>query len=289
MQGITAELGFAGYGRAIAMLEILAENGGMANDDFCPELSLTRPQSDLKFWARRFQLTPEETENIFDIFERYELITPWRAGMISAPMLKERLDTWTRRLKREKSAKPKQQEKAKGTETVKEKETATTTATVKDGEPTSKQVRSDFEAPRTVGGVGVTAFAGKTEGETEKPETVERKSVNLAPSVRWMMDYFGNFGPVPDRIKVENLFEGRVEEGVKAAAEKFRNKEYNADMKFPFSIFLKKFDYFYSPEGKTAATFEKEMASQVDTSDWLGTKRTPVDKKWEKQTANAIC
>jgi hypothetical protein len=97
MRGIVAELGKDGYACALLMLEVLAENGGMSKD-FCPDLRLNKPQSDVSFWAREFQLPLEETNRYFDVFEKYELIVPRKgSGGICAPMLSDCLDDWSKR------------------------------------------------------------------------------------------------------------------------------------------------------------------------------------------------
>ncbi len=98
MQSVIVELGLAGYGRAIIMLETLAKY--VKNDGkFLFQLPLDRPM-DISYWARKFQQTVEETERTFDAFERSALIGQWRETQtIFAPMLGERLDEYTKRLK----------------------------------------------------------------------------------------------------------------------------------------------------------------------------------------------
>src|ERR1700738_4053518 len=103
MRAIRAELGWAGYGQAIAVLEILGEE---TKEGVQFQLPLTKA-TDLKFWSREFLTSPEETERIFDIFEQSDLILPWRdTQVICAPMLGNRLDEWTRRKQKHTKSRP---------------------------------------------------------------------------------------------------------------------------------------------------------------------------------------
>lgn len=139
MQGIIAELGFAGYGRAISMLETLAANGGMADNEFRPELPLDKPRFNIEFWARKFQCSSPEAEQVFNTFEKYELILPRSlANTINAPLLKERLDTWTKRIENSKKRK-KEPKKEKNTGTAKSNSNSYNN---------SNRVRSNFEVGR---------------------------------------------------------------------------------------------------------------------------------------------
>jgi hypothetical protein len=104
MRGIRHELGEAGFSRAMILLEVLAENGGMT-DDFCPELSLEKPQSDVTFWAREFDnISVAEVEKTLATFQKFELIIPFKESKtVCAPMLSDRLDEFTRRKRSEKA------------------------------------------------------------------------------------------------------------------------------------------------------------------------------------------
>jgi hypothetical protein len=95
MKAVIAELGMAGYGQACVMLEILAREN--KNDGgYIFQLPLVRP-TDLKFWAREFISSTQETERTFDVFEQADLIMPWRdSQIICAPLLGTRVDEWTR-------------------------------------------------------------------------------------------------------------------------------------------------------------------------------------------------
>jgi hypothetical protein len=103
MQGIRYELGEAGYSRAMILLEVLAENGGLATD-FRPVLGLDKPQSDLNFWAREFGgIAVEEVEKTLATFVKFELILPFTSSKtVCAPMLADRLDEFTKRKRSEK-------------------------------------------------------------------------------------------------------------------------------------------------------------------------------------------
>ena len=100
MQGIIAELGWAGYGRALAVLETLAKY--VANDgkrNFI--LPLAKPM-DINYWARELGQSVENTERMFDVFQSVALIQPWReTKAICAPMLGDRVDEWTKRKRKE--------------------------------------------------------------------------------------------------------------------------------------------------------------------------------------------
>ncbi len=95
-QEIIARLGWAGYGRAHALLETLTKlvpNDGKG----IFQLPLAKP-TDLGFWSRKFQQSEEETEQTFDVFEDARLIAPWRDNkVIYAPLLGERVDEYTKR------------------------------------------------------------------------------------------------------------------------------------------------------------------------------------------------
>lgn len=104
MQFVIAELGMAGYGQALIMLEVLSretENDGR----FQFQLPLTKT-TDLRFWVRELHAsTVPEVEHAFDVFEEANLITSWReTQIISAPMLGERVDHWTKRKNRKREA-----------------------------------------------------------------------------------------------------------------------------------------------------------------------------------------
>ena len=103
MQGIRYELGEAGYSRAMILLEVLAENGGLTTD-FRPVLELGRPQSDFNFWAREFGGIPvEEVERTLTTFQKFDLIIDFKTSQtVCAPMLADRLDEFTKRKRSEK-------------------------------------------------------------------------------------------------------------------------------------------------------------------------------------------
>ncbi len=107
MQFIIAELGVTGYGQACILLEVLSretENDG----NFQFQLPLAKT-TDLRFWARELHLTVSETEHTLDIFEQGDLILPWReTQVVSAPMLGERVDEWSKR--KRKASRPKEKE-----------------------------------------------------------------------------------------------------------------------------------------------------------------------------------
>ena len=104
MQFVIAELGMAGYGQALIMLEVLSretENDGR----FQFQLPLTKT-TDLRFWVRELHASNVlDVEHAFDVFEQASLITSWReTQIISAPMLGERVDHWTKRKNRKREA-----------------------------------------------------------------------------------------------------------------------------------------------------------------------------------------
>jgi len=97
MRGIRRDLGEAGYGRAMILLETLAETGGMT-EDFCPQLPLDKAASDLDFWAAEFGTDRASAEQTLETFEKFELILPRKERLlVVAPMLGERLADWQRR------------------------------------------------------------------------------------------------------------------------------------------------------------------------------------------------
>ncbi len=95
-QEIIARLGWAGYGRAHALLETLTKL--VVNDgEGMFQLPLAKP-TDLGFWSRKFQLSEQEVEETFDVFADARLIAPWReTQVIFAPLIGERLDEYTKR------------------------------------------------------------------------------------------------------------------------------------------------------------------------------------------------
>src|SRR5258706_7845168 len=93
MQAVIAELGVAGYGQAIIMLEILARQTKTGLEFQLPLAKATG----IKFWAREFLTSVEDAERTFDVFEKADLILPWRdTQMIYSPIVAERVDEWTK-------------------------------------------------------------------------------------------------------------------------------------------------------------------------------------------------
>jgi hypothetical protein len=95
LNGIRRTLGAAGYGRAMILLEVLSEN---TKDGPPFRLPLDHPSSDLSFWSSEFGCRNVETEKVLAVFEKYGLILEWKKSkMISAPILSELLDDFTKR------------------------------------------------------------------------------------------------------------------------------------------------------------------------------------------------
>jgi len=104
LNGIRRTLGAAGYGRAMILLEVLSEN---TKDGPPFRLPLNHPSSDLSFWSSEFGCRNGETEKVFAVFEKYGLILEWKnSQMISAPILSELLDDFTKRKGRSTQEKP---------------------------------------------------------------------------------------------------------------------------------------------------------------------------------------
>ena len=231
MQAVIAELGPAGYGQALLLLEVL---GRETRQGVQFQLPLTKA-TDLKFWSRELLTSPAETERILDIFEQSDLIAPWReSNIICAPMLAERLDEWSRRKLKGKSR------------------------------PSSEQPQNP-ESPAKLQEQQNEKNSNRKEQNTNRTEQApERRgstpeSLPSDEAVRWVVTFFKNIGQVPDKKKVSCLFEGRNEDAVKGTCEHWRQERNLEGVKYPFSIFIKEFDAYYNPKCESSDHLEQRM------------------------------
>ena len=117
----------------------------------------------------------------------------------------------------------------------------------------------------------------KSENPPQTPPTVQNNTTHhnttgrstpvneRSTSVRWVVDLFKTLGQVPDRTKVEALFEGREDEAVKGTAEYWKKKTNLKDTTHPFSKFVREFESFYNPTQRTDDFIEKrELAKSAD-------------------------
>jgi len=87
----------------------------------------------------------------------------------------------------------------------------------------------------------------------------QEKNANLDVSVMWVLKFFKSLGQVPDKQKVIALFEGRKEDAVRATCEHWRRERNLEGIKYPFSIFAKEFDVYYSPAFESSEHLEQRM------------------------------
>jgi uncharacterized protein YdaU (DUF1376 family) len=82
-------------------------------------------------------------------------------------------------------------------------------------------------------------------------------------SVQWVMDFFKNLGQMPNRPKVESLFNDKDEDAVKGTVEQWRKNTNLDDPKYPikrpFSLFYKQFEDWYNPTLESSDHLEQRM------------------------------
>jgi hypothetical protein len=87
-------------------------------------------------------------------------------------------------------------------------------------------------------------------------------------SVQWVMDFFKNLGQMPDRQKVESLFNDKDEDTVKGTVEQWRKNTNLDDPKYPikrpFSLFYKQFEDWYNPAFESSEHLEQRMKDASD-------------------------
>jgi hypothetical protein len=104
MQPIIEKLGVAGYGKAVLLLEILTETGGVGTDRSEFSLPLSGP-TDLTFWARQFQSSKAEARSTLVWFAKCGLILPFQESgepHISAPVIGDWLAEYQKKGKKKK-------------------------------------------------------------------------------------------------------------------------------------------------------------------------------------------
>ena len=110
--------------------------------------------------------------------------------------------------------------------------------------------------------------------------TVAQAFNDRSTSVGWVMNFFKNLGQMPNRQKVESLFDGRVEDAVKGTVEEWRRRTNLDDPKYPikrpFSLFYKQFEDYYNPDCESSEHLEQRMKDTPDTSSWLGAKKVEM-------------
>lgn len=95
---IEKRLGEAGYARAFKLFEIIAGEGGKA-DNFCPKIDLKKLHTDLEWLADEWKIPNEEASKTIETFAEVQLIDPksWRRKIIYVPKMLALLDEWTTR------------------------------------------------------------------------------------------------------------------------------------------------------------------------------------------------
>jgi uncharacterized protein YdaU (DUF1376 family) len=82
-------------------------------------------------------------------------------------------------------------------------------------------------------------------------------------SVQWVMDFFKNLGQMPNRQKVESLFNDKDEDAVKGTVEQWRTNTNFDDPKYPikrpFNLFYKQFEDWYNPTFESSDHLEQRM------------------------------
>src|SRR6266850_2740105 len=98
LRAIEKRLGEAGYARAFKLFEIMAGQGGKA-DNFCPKIDLKKPHTGLDWLADEWKISNEEALKTLETFAEVQLIDPksWRRKIIYVPKMLELLDEWTAR------------------------------------------------------------------------------------------------------------------------------------------------------------------------------------------------
>jgi hypothetical protein len=97
-RAIEKRLGEAGYARAFKLFEIVAGQGGKA-EDFCPKIDLKKPHTGLDWLAEEWKISIDEASKTVETFAEVQLIDPksWRRKIIYVPQMLELLDEWTAR------------------------------------------------------------------------------------------------------------------------------------------------------------------------------------------------
>jgi hypothetical protein len=98
LRAIEKHLGEAGYARAFKLFEIIAGQGGKA-DNFCPKIDLKKPHTGLDWLADEWKIPNQEASKTLETFAEVQLIDPksWRRNIIYVPKMLELLDEWTAR------------------------------------------------------------------------------------------------------------------------------------------------------------------------------------------------
>ena len=97
-RAIEKRLGEAGYARAFKLFEIVAGQGGKA-DNFSPKIDLKKPITDLDWLAGEWKIPNDEALKTIETLAEVQLIDPksWRRKIIYVPRMLELLDEWTAR------------------------------------------------------------------------------------------------------------------------------------------------------------------------------------------------